>query len=228
MKAALLVALVLTAAVALQFQGGFSVQKDYPLPALREALAVEPDGWIAEDLPIGDTELLKQTSQETLRYDDYIFRRYRRGNVELTVYVAYWHPGKHPPQMIAQHTPDMCWTLNGMTCEEMRFHVRTRIDQRELWPAQWRKFRSPSGEVIYTMFWHLVGQRPFDYGSELYNVPDPVTYWVEAINFALTKRRPQLFFRVTSSEPPESLWHDAGVQKALRGFIRLGLARPEN
>jgi hypothetical protein len=227
MKTLILITLLLVAAVALQFREGFSVQKDHPLPPLREALGVAPDGWIAEDLPIGDTELLKQVSQETLRYDDYVFRRYRRGSVELTVYAAYWHPGKHPPQMIAQHTPDMCWTLNGMTCEEMRFNVSTQIDKRQLWPAQWRKFRTPGGQVTYTMFWHLVGDRPFDYGEQLYSVPHPVTYWVEAMKFAVLKKRPQLFFRITSSEPPENLWNDPGVEKALRGLLNLGLARPD-
>jgi len=225
MKWIIALALVLLAGVALQFRGEFSADLAYPRPDLRAALIVSPEGWTVKDLPLGETEVLRSAAEKTLRYDDYIFRRYTRGAVEFTVYVAYWSPGKHPPQMIAQHTPDMCWTLNGMTCEETRFNVRKFLGGIELWPGQWRKFATPARQTVYTIFWHLVGSRPFDYGEQFYSVPHPVTYWFEALQFAVGAKRPQLFFRITSNVPPEQFWDDVGVQQALRGFVTLGLAR---
>jgi hypothetical protein len=228
MKLPFLLAPILLLAVALQYRGEFIAQTDYPIPDLQAKLANLPEGWTAEDLPIGDTELLRALSEKTLRYDTYIFRRYRRANIEFTVYAAYWSPGKHPPQMIAQHTPDMCWTLNGMICEEMRFNLRTTFEEGELWPAQWRKFKSPSGQIIYTMFWHLVGERPFDYGNQFYSLPDPITFWVEALKFAVGKRKPQFFIRLTSNVPPEQIWNEEAVQGALKGLAHLGLARRDN
>jgi hypothetical protein len=226
MKWVLALVCVLVAAVALQFRGDFEGHVDYRAPDLRKALAVNPPGWAAEDLPLGNTESVLAATEKTLRYDDYVFRRYVRGSVEFTVYVAYWSPGKHPPQMVAQHTPDMCWTMNGMTCPEMRFNVSQSIGQAELWPGQWRKFVAPNGQPTYTMFWHLVGERPFDYGDQFYSMPHPVTFWLESVKFAVGAKRPQLFFRITSNVPPEQIWNDSGVQEALGGFVTLGLARP--
>ena len=208
MKVLLPFATVLALAVSLQFRDGFTAEENHPSPDLRGVLSANPEGWIVEDLPIGDTEQLREVSQQTLRYDDYVFRRYRRGTVEFTAYIAYWRPGKHPPQMIAQHTPDTCWTLNGMTCEEMRFNVRQRLGSAELWPAQWRKFRTPNGQVIYTMFWHSVGDRPYDYGERFYSTPNPVTHWYESLRFAVGAKRPQIFFRITSNTPVEEIWED--------------------
>lgn len=226
MKWIIAFSLVLVAAVAFQFRGEFSARPDYAKPDLRAALAVSPNGWTAQDLPLGDTESVQAATEKTLRFDDYVFRRYSRGAVEFTVYVAYWSPGKHPPQMIAQHTPDMCWTMNGMKCDEMRFNVPERLAGTDLWPGQWRKFTSPGGQPVYTMFWHLVGDRPFDYGEQFYSMPHPVTFWMESLKFAVGAKRPQFFFRITSNVPPEQIWDDPGVQKALGGFVTLGLSRP--
>jgi hypothetical protein len=219
-------ALVLVAAVGLQFRGAFEASQPARSVDLRAALAVEPAGWEAKDLPIGDTEVLREAAASTLRYDEYFYRLYRRGSTEFTVYVAYWKPGKYPPQMIAKHTPDMCWTLNGMTCEEMRFSVSKQISGVELWPGQWRKFRAPSGQINYTIFWHMVGERPFDYGTQFYSIPHPVTFWLESLRFAVGAKSEQFFFRMTSNVPPEDLWNDVGFQQATAGFVTLGLAKP--
>ena len=227
MKWIIVFSVVLVGAVALQYRGEFSGKLDPARPDLRAALAVNPEGWIAKDMPLGETESLQSAAAKTLRYDDYVFRRYTRGTVEFTIYVAYWSPGKHPPQLIAQHTPDMCWTMNGMSCEEMRFNVRKRVGDAALWPGQWRKFVPPAGQAVYAMFWHLVGDRPFDYGEQFYSVPHPVTFWLEALKFAISTKRSQLFFRLTTNVPPEQIWDEAGVQQALRGFVTLGLARAE-
>lgn len=225
MKWIIVFSVVLLGAVALQFRGEFSGEIDHQRPDLRAALEVTPVGWDVKDMPLGATEVLQSAAAKTLRYDDYVFRRYTRGALEFTVYVAYWSPGKHPPQMIAQHTPDMCWTMSGMKCTEARFNVGKRIGGAELWPGQWRRFLAPSGQSVYTIFWHLVGSRAFDYGEHFYNVPNPVTYWFEALKFAVGAKRPQLFFRLTSNVPPEQFWDDSSVQQALRGFLTLGLGR---
>ena len=217
--------LVLAGAVALQFRGVFEAAPVIRKVDLRAALAAEPAGWTIKDLPIGETEDVRAAASSTLRYDDYFFRSYRRGDVEFTVYVAYWLPGKFPPQMIAKHTPDMCWTLNGMTCEEMRHEVVTKVGEATLWPAQWRKFRAPNGAITYTMFWHMIGNRPYDYGNQFYSMPHPTTYWWEALRFATSAKQEQFFFRITCNIPPEQIWEDADVQAALSGFVKLGLTR---
>ncbi len=213
---------LLFATVAIQFRGQRSstAQVDlYPV------LAATPAGWTVRDLPMGDTEMLREAAAKTLRYDSYFHRAYRKDGVEFSVYVAYWSPGKHPPQMITQHVPDRCWTLNGMTCEEMRFEVPVAVDGVSLWPAQWRKFRDPQGGITYTMFWHMVGDRPYDFGERFYDMPDPVTFWSEALRFAAGGQPAQLFFRITSNVPPEQIWDEPGIRTALLGLPKLGLAK---
>jgi len=221
----LVAGIVLAAAVAVQFRSG-PAEAPAALVDLHAALAAEPEGWTVRDLPIGETEMLQEAAAKTLRYDSYFYRSYRKGGVEFTVYVAYWSPGKHPPQMITQHVPDRCWTLNGMTCEEMRFDVPVTIGGAALWPAQWRKFKTPGGQITYTMFWHLVGGRPYDFGHRFYDMPDPVTFWQEAARFYFGGKTDQYFLRITSNVPPEQVWSSPALQQALAGVARLGFAQP--
>jgi hypothetical protein len=218
-------ATVLLTAIALQFRGEFSAQAGGTTVDLPAALTVPSDGWLVRDLPIGATEEVRTAAESTLRYDDYFLRAYQRGAVEFTIYVAHWKAGKFPPQMIAKHTPDMCWTLNGMTCVEKRHNVTTPAGNLALWPAQWRRFRTPEGRDIYTAFWHMVGDRPFDYGTRFYDVPHPLTFWREALRFAVGQQPEQFFFRVSSNVPPEELLREPAFEETLRAFGRLGLAR---
>ena len=215
--------ILLVATIAIQFRGqrSASAQVDlYPV------LAAAPAGWTVRDLPLGETEMLQDSAAKTLRYDSFFHRAYRKDGVEFTVYVAYWSPGKHPPQMITQHVPDRCWPTNGLMCDEMRFDVPTKIGSRPLWPAQWRKFRDSKGYPIYTMFWHKVGDRSYDFGGRFYDMPDPLTYWSEALSYVARGQPAQVFFRLTSSVPFEQLWIDGGFQQAIKGFLVLGLGKP--
>ena len=224
-KLIILLVVVLLIAAMLQTRGQFEGRPSTNKPDLRAAMACEVPDWKAQDLPIGETEEVRNAAAKTLRYDDYFYRSYRRGGVEFTVYVAYWGPGKYPPQMITQHTPDRCWTLNGMTCEETRFDLPVSIGGKPLWPAQWRKFRAPQGGITYTMFWHMVGDRPYDFGKRFYDMPSPVNFWSEALRFAAGSQPAQLFFRITSNVSPEKIWNEPGFQQAVGGFHTLGLGQ---
>jgi hypothetical protein len=215
--------ILLVATIAIQFRGQRSATAQVDLYSL---LAAAPAGWTVWDLPLGDTEMLQEAAAKTLHYDSYFHRAYRKDGVEFTVYVAYWSPGRHPPQMIAQHVPDRCWPMNGLLCEGMRFNVTTKIGSRALWPAQWRKFRDGKGNPIYTMFWHKVGDRPYDFGSRFYDIPSPFTYWSEALSYVARVQPAQVFFRITASVPLEQIWSEGGFQEAIRGFLVLGLGKP--
>ncbi len=53
---------------------------------LRQSLAVSVSGWQAKDLPIGETEEVREVAEKTLCYDDYFSRSYRKRDVELNVF----------------------------------------------------------------------------------------------------------------------------------------------
>jgi hypothetical protein len=198
--------------------------EDAVAPDLIAIFAKPTPSWETKDLPIGETESVKLAAEQNLRYDHYFFRSYRKGTTEFTIYVAYWLPGKQPPHLITQHVPDRCWTMNGMTCEEMRFEVPIAIGTHQLWPAQWRQFRNTDGKDVYTMFWHTVGGRPYNFGRQFYAVPHAGTFWFEAFRYLLGSRPEQLFFRVTSNSPIDALWKDPELQEVMAGFLKLGMA----
>jgi hypothetical protein len=75
------------------------------------------------------------------------------------------------------------------------------------------------------MFWHMIGDRPYDYGEQFYSMPHPVTYWWEALRFATGVKAEQFFFRITSNVPPEQIWNEPAFQFAVQGFLTLGLGR---
>jgi hypothetical protein len=195
------------------------------IPNLKKILAREPPGWVTKDLPLGETELVKEAAEKTLRHDEFFFRSYRKGEWEITVYVAYWAPGKHPPHLVARHTPDLCWTLNGMVCEDQRSDFTLTTEGVPLWPGHWRKFRTGSGETLYTVFWHRVGDRSFSLALPSSNIPNPKEYMTEALRFAFARKQEQVFLRVTSSHPFEQIVADSGFQQAISGLTQLGIAR---
>ena len=192
--------------------------------SLEDKFANDVIGWSKTDLPIGATEQLERISAETLRYDSYFYRSYSKGTIQFSIFVAYWSRGKHPPQMVAQHTPDRCWTMNGATCMEARNHVLFRIGKSDLVPTQWRKFKMPDGSLTYVLFWHRVGTRFFDYGDHMADMLDPFTFWKEEVNFLAGGKAEQYFFRLTSNVAPEELQNDQGFISATRGLLALGLA----
>ena len=139
-------------------------QQDWPYfkPAisLGAMLPAAPVGWTSEDLPLGETEAMLRVVEEKLRFDQALYRVYRRGGLEVGVYVAYWKPGGMDPWLIALHTPDICWIGNGAKLGAMDDELRLAAPNRQtLWPGRFRVFDWPNGrqEVV---FWHLYGGEP--------------------------------------------------------------------
>jgi hypothetical protein len=66
----------------------------------------------------------------------------------------------------------------------------------------------------------------YDYGDRFNQVPSPMLWWKDAVQQALLGSREQYFIRVTSTEPIENLWNDAGFTEVMRGLGRLGLIAP--
>jgi hypothetical protein len=67
-----------------------------------------------EDLPLGETKAIELRSQQLLKLDDYLYRSFRtKGNLELTVFIAFWRPGSVGLRGTGNHNPDVCWTGSG-------------------------------------------------------------------------------------------------------------------
>lgn len=228
---------VLAAAGALQFvrvrdvKEGDQGMERRPV-ALTQRIPAAIPGWSGRDEPLGANEVVSTAVERTLNYDDYVFRIFRRGGTTLGVYVAYWAPGRMPIPKVASHTPDRCWTENGWRCLEMKHGIAVAAPGMDLLPAQWRIFEPPSAGLSqqeHVFFWHLVGDRLYDYGERFNAKPRIVDWWRDTVAYATSGSEAQYFIRVTSNRPFEQLEGDPGWQEILAALGALGLAaQPPN
>lgn len=182
-------------------------------------------GWNVRDEPLGPNEVTRAAVEKVLNYDDYVFRHFEKDGKQVGVYIAYWAAGRMPLQKVASHTPDRCWTENGWRCEDMRFAERIVAGDVRLMPAQWRRFTPPNDTTSqYVVFWHLVGDSLYDYGTRFNARPDLVKWWRDTLRYAFSGSEAQYFVRVTSNRPFEELAGDAGWEELLGALAKLGLA----
>lgn len=191
---------------------------------LSHSIPVSPLGWSSRDLPLGDTELLRDRTADLLRYDDYVYREYTSVGRRFGVYVAYWSPGKMPTRLVAVHTPDRCWTENGWTCVEQKFNLRVDLNGTLQNGVQARVFLPPgSAAKEHVLFWLLVDGEPFDFGDRLHTVSDPVKWWSNVIEEFAGDPKEQYFIRLTSDRPFEQLRGDPGFEAVVRSLAAFGL-----
>ncbi|MDP1580155.1 MAG: exosortase-associated EpsI family protein [Candidatus Didemnitutus sp.] len=227
---ALLAVIVLLGAVALQFVNVRDVKEGdrgaavQPI-GLAQAMPKTLPGWVGHDEPLGPNEVVQTAVERVLNYDDYVFRVFRRGDLTLGVYVAYWAAGRMPVQKVASHTPDRCWSENGWRCLDMRFAEPVVAGELRLQPAQWRIFQPPShsGGKEYVLFWHLVGDKLHEYGDRFNDRPELVSWWRDTLAFAFSGSAPQYFIRITSNGPFERLVGEPGWTELVEALAQLGL-----
>ena len=134
-----------------------------------------------------------------------------------------------PAQLVASHTPDRCWTENGMTCLDYEFNVEKDLETASLVPAQWRLF-TPGGErdnKIHVLYWHLIDGELYDFGERLNAVPHPMNWIRDAVKDALLGTREQYFVRINSNVPFEEIWNDPEFQQVIGQLEKLGLTKAE-
>ena len=220
---------LLLAGVALQWLQVRDVKEgDRTMPIagikLKERLPLNLDAWSGRDEPLGPNEVTRTAVERTLNYDDFVFRIFKRGDREIGVYLAYWSAGRMPLQKVASHTPDRCWTENGWKCDEMRFAEALGADGIHLLPAQWRRFTPPGGGTQqYVVYWHLVGDRLYDYGARFNARPDLIKWWRDTLSYAFSGSDAQYFIRVTSNAPFEQLQNEPAWKELLTVLGELGL-----
>lgn len=209
--------LVLSLAATAQFVSLLSDQPPAHEPNLSAAIPAELPGWRSSALPLADTEELKGAVIEILKFDEYISVIYQRGPVTLTLYAAYWSPGKVPPRAVGVHTPDTCWVQNGWTRKDRRSGSRVPFCM----PAEFGVY-SLRETTLYVHFWHVVGGRTYAYEQEgLHSLTSPLQ---DLATFGLRQRREQLFVRLAANVPFNELENDAGYLALTQALARLGLA----
>ena len=190
----------------------------HPLPA-----AIP--GWSVHDEPLGDTDYQQATIARSLRFDGCVHRVFQRADRYVSVFVAWWAPGRLPTRLIAFHSPDICWTAQGWRCTAFAHRQPLTVAGHAWHPAEARTFVDAHGEKSHVLFWLLVAGEPYDFGPGLGRLPGPAAWFGDLrTRFA---RRPQdhLFVRLATNGAWEDCLGDAALAAALAPLGALGLAR---
>ncbi|MDX2111080.1 MAG: exosortase-associated EpsI family protein [Verrucomicrobiota bacterium] len=189
---------------------------------LADAIPAKLKGWSVTEVPLGNTESLDTRSRAILNFDDYVFRSYRRGGREFSVYVAYWGPGKMPVRLVNAHTPDRCWTQVGFKCLDMKFNQPTEYVGGPLQPMEWRVFEI-NGSRLYVHFWHIVGGERHMYRDGFNDLPPVTVIFDDLYKFGLNLKREQFFVRITSDRPLDEFKDEPAYQEILGDLAKLCL-----
>jgi hypothetical protein len=190
---------------------------------LARVLPMNLAGWSGQDAPLGANEAIQGAVQKTLQFDDIYFREFQSPQGVVSLYVAYWGPGKMPTQLVASHTPDRCWVENGWTCEQAKHQISLSGGDIALRPGEWRLFAAPNTQRLNVQFWHLVGDETYDYGERLNRMPSVWRWWRDAARQIFKAPAEQYFIRLTSDRPFSELREDPAFVALVRSLGQLGL-----
>jgi hypothetical protein len=201
----LLLAAVLLASVG-GFVGGASARRAFT-GSLRDLLptAAETAGWSVESRPVAETAEMKRAVSEQLNYDDAVYYIYTRGELKISVYIAYWTPGKMPARLISTHTPDICWVMVGWKrLAAVSGRILALPTGAKSVPAEKREMQI-NGKSEWVLFWHLFAGTGKSYGTA--HLPS----WYAALRdvwlWGLNQRAEQFFVRISANAPVDDWWN---------------------
>lgn len=119
-------------------------------------LVTEVPGWQVVSLALGDSPEQTKVIEETLRCDRAINLQYTLDDFRISVYAAYWSPGKMPVHLVARHTPDNCWVAAGWCpVESVPTPVPPQAGASPNFPVECRVFRK-GGNTEHVVFFHMI------------------------------------------------------------------------
>jgi hypothetical protein len=176
------------------------------------------EGWSIEARPVAETPEARRAVSELLNFDDAVFATFTRGSTQISLYLAYWSPGRMSPRLVGSHTPDVCWVGSGWKAvarESGRVHLL--LDGSRSYPSEIREM-SRNGHTEYVIFWHLlVGRDESKAGVAPYGWS---AFWHDLTRSGLKGRSEQFFLRISSNAPLDQWWTLPWVQHAVLGVTK--------
>ena len=195
-------------------------------------------GWESYEVPLADSEVLSGLIGNALAFDSYGYRLYRSASSEVTIYVAYWGPGKVSTTDAGVHNPDSCWTNAGWTRAKRLYGAEFSLGGRALKPVEYGIYERPgegpaTGKMLRmpVVFWHLVGGEVnryetqwSGYKSGLQGRIDRVPILIEDLKkYGLNQRREQMFVRITTDKPFEEMLKNRDFVNLLNSLAPLAI-----
>ncbi len=195
-----------------------SSHRDLAAPDLLAILPASAPGWEVTTTP----GLYRFTG--TLRTDRLAQRTYTRedadGEMQVTLYLAYWAPGQASVGLVGAHTPDACWPGSGWAAQPVADpRAVLALEAGALPPAEHRAFVN-QGYPQQVWFWHLYDGHAIDTG-------DPFSlkaHLKTALQFGFrSSDAAQAFVRISSNRPWEEIAREPFVIEFLQRGRALGL-----
>lgn len=175
--------------------------------------------WTVSYQPIAETPEMKARVNELLNFDDAIFAIYTKPEIRISIYLAYWKPGRMPIKEIARHTPDVCWIEAGWQRKEFAYLNDLRLqDGREVTATEYRSFAA-SDHVEYVAFWHIAGEDSHSYRTG--GRPSWRAVITDVLHRGVDQKPEQFFLRISSNQPIERFWGTDVIQDVLKKFPAL-------
>ena len=148
-------------------------------------------------LPIANTIEERRAVKELLNYDDAVYVVYSKGGETVSVYIAYWQPGKMSYRLIAGHAPDICWINSGWVCTHSEICNNISDGEVTIWPVQ-ERLMEMNGRSELVRFWHIVGGRAVYYPT---GGPRWYSAFTDLLKNGLSQREEQYFIRISINTP---------------------------
>lgn len=192
-------------------------------------------GWQSKDLPLAESTAGLQNVRGVLNYDQAVQRLFAKEGVQIIVYVAYWEPGRVSLVDAGSHNPDSCWVYAGCERLERDYAQSAKVNDRALLPYEHGLYRSPNGQNIHAIFWHLVNGEPNRYDEQEAGWRNGLAGRIERASLVakdfkergLDQRREQMFVRISSNKTPKELLADPDARFLLSRLGKLGIYEDE-
>lgn len=182
-------------------------------PNLQALVPLDAPGWTVT------TQSDLYQFADTLHTDNLVQRTYTRGAVAITLYVAYWPPGRASVGLVGSHTPDACWPGSGWTAQATaQTRVALPLGGTFLPEAQARYFVSGTYPQ-HVWFWQLYDHHTIDVGNTR-SVPALLSL---ALRYGIRQGADQAFVRVSSNRPWPEISQAPFLQAFFKGLDPLGL-----
>lgn len=221
----ILVCVVLAGVIGVNAYNHFFFQPEQTLEgSLNDKIPSELPGWEIRDLPLAESEEMQNRVEGILNYTEALFREYRRGDTEFSVYIGYWEPRRMPIRLVQAHTPDICWVRNGWEVEDMEESVRLTCQGMPLMPTESRVM-GRDAFTIYVYYWHVVGEDI--YVNRIIGTWDRLDPIKSLFRFGLHQQQEQFFIRISSNRPLSEIWDDPDIQTIVAGLADLAIGTTE-
>lgn len=210
----------------------FSVVEAQLTSKLSDIVPEKLEGWTITEVPLAETEGMRQIVGKLLKFDQYVSRTFKKGDLEVVFYTAYWEPGGRTPFDAGGHNPDSCWVNYGWTRNVREYSVSGKeIAGRTLLPLEYGVYEK-DGTTQPVIFWHLVNGRPFIYEEQkqgwrdgLGGAIDRTAVRIEDFKrLGLNQRREQMFIRISfPNQDMEEVWANPDFHQLLLSVDKLGI-----